>query len=99
MNKKMAGDEKIYKVLNPCGIQQSVELHALAPRLDTIDGKTIYVNMGDANAVVTPALFDQLNMKYPKTDWRLIFTSFFGPAEPEEEVLKNADAVIRGLAW
>ena len=32
-----------YKCLNPVGIQGPIEVKSLAPRLDTIEGKTIYV--------------------------------------------------------
>ena len=32
-----------YKCLNPVGIQEPIEVKPLAPRLDTIQGKTIYV--------------------------------------------------------
>jgi hypothetical protein len=37
----MAEKDKVYKCLNPVGIQDSVELFPLAPRLDKIDGKTV----------------------------------------------------------
>lgn len=46
-----------------------------------------------------PALYNRLNRDYPNVNWKWIGTNEFGPSTPEKEVLENADAVIRGLAW
>ena len=35
--------EKKYKCLNPVGIREAVELYPLAPRLDTLNGRTVYL--------------------------------------------------------
>ena len=91
--------EKEYRCLNPQGIQPAVEISALAPRLDTLDGKTIYVNQGEADPVIMPALWERVQKDYPNTNWKLIATSTFGPSAPEQEVLDTADAVIRGVSW
>ena len=61
--------DKKYNVLDPTGIFLPVQTKALAPRLDTIDGKTIYVVQGEADAVIMPALIDTLKKNYPKTNW------------------------------
>ena len=90
---------KVYKFLSPCGIKPQVQVVGLAPRLDKIEGKTIYVNMGEADPVIMPALYKRLTNDYPKVNWKWIGASDFGPGSPEKEVLENADAVIRGLAW
>ena len=44
----MPAKDKVFKCLNPVGIQESVELFPLAPRLDKnkLDGKTIYISVG-----------------------------------------------------
>ena len=72
---------------------------SLAARLDSIKGKVIYVNQGEADQVIMPALWDRLNKDYPDTTWKLIASSSFGPAAPEDEVKQTAKAVIRGNAW
>ena len=42
----MAEKDKVYKYLNPVGIQEPVEMHPLAPRLDTLEGKNITMSVG-----------------------------------------------------
>jgi hypothetical protein len=91
--------EKSYNCLSPIGVQPPINIVPLSPRLDTIKGKTIYVNQGEADPVIMPALWDRLNKDYPDTNWKLIASSSFGPAAPEDEVKQNAKAVIRGNAW
>lgn len=97
-----SGKERSYKFLNPRGIKPPVQINPLALRLNGIGGKVIYVNMGEserADPVIMPLLYKQLKETYPKTEWRWIGTRGFGPDTPEEEVLRNAHAVIRGVAW
>ena len=43
--------EKTYRCLNPVGIQDTVKQYPLAPRLDTIDGKTIFFSIGAGEEV------------------------------------------------
>jgi len=40
--------DKMYKCLNPVGIQKPIDLYPLAPRLDKdkLTGKTIYISVG-----------------------------------------------------
>ena len=38
--------DRVYKCLNPVGIQDPVEQYPLSPRLDSLDGKTIYFSIG-----------------------------------------------------
>lgn len=92
-------EDKQYSVLSPTGIQPAIEISPLATRLDSVVGKTIYVNQGEVEPIIMPALWERLNNEYPDTDWVLIATTGFGPATPEPEVLENANAVIRGIAW
>jgi hypothetical protein len=97
--------EKKYNVLNPTGIFKPVQTQGLAPRLDTLDGKTIWVNGGEADPVIWPALIERLRKDYTKTTFVYIVVSTYGPSTPEDEVLgkvegkKKADAVIRGNGW
>ncbi len=91
--------EKSFACLSPIGIQPPVQISPLAPRLDKFDGKTIYVNQGEADPVIMPALWERVQKDFPKTTWKYIATSSFGPASPEQEVRDTADAVLRGIAW
>jgi hypothetical protein len=91
--------EPKYNVLSPRGVQLPVDIKPLSARLDTFDGKTIYVNQGEADPVIMPALFARVQKDYPKATWKYIFTSSFGPNTPEQEVLTGAKAVIRGISW
>jgi hypothetical protein len=45
-----AAMQKTYKCLNPVGIDEPVAQFPLAPRLDTLDGKTIHLSIcGEAD--------------------------------------------------
>ncbi len=63
----MAQQEKVYKCLNPVGISIPVETSPLAPRLDTLDGKTICLtsNQGFKSHVTFPVITALLRQKYP----------------------------------
>jgi hypothetical protein len=60
-------------VLNPRGIQPRIQRIPMAPRLATLDGKTIYIV--DARYPRTrefmEELFKILKERYPKTNWVL----------------------------
>jgi len=88
-----------YKCLNPLGIQEPVDLYPLAPRLDTIDGKTIYVciNAGGDQDITIPFL-KKLPADYPQVNWK-IKRQFGFSAELTEEEMAEADAMIAGVIW
>ena len=88
-----------YRCLNPLGIQPPVTLHPLAPRLDKIDGKTIYVciNAGGDQDITIP-LLKRLPADYPNVDWR-IKRKFGFSSELTDEEKKDADAMIAGVIW
>ena len=92
----MVTNDRIYKCLNPIGIQDSVDLYPLAPRLDRFDGKTIMFNMmvNVEQEFLTP-LGEMLRSNYPEVNW--IFSES-GPPIPDEEFNK-ADALIQGVAF
>jgi hypothetical protein len=98
-NAATAAKDKSYNYLDPRGIQPPVQLSSLAKRLDTFDGKTMYVNQGEADPIIMPALWERVQKDYPKANWKYIQTSSFGPSAPETEILQSANAVIRGIAW
>jgi hypothetical protein len=66
-----AADTAKITVLNPRGIQPAIRLIPMAPRLDTLDGKTIYVV--DTKYPLTKQfvqeVYNVLKEKYPKTNW------------------------------
>jgi hypothetical protein len=88
-----------YKCLNPLGLQSPVKLYPLAPRLDKIDGKTIYVciNAGGDQDITIP-LAKRLPADYPNVNWK-IKRKFGFSSELTEEEKKDADAMIAGVIW
>jgi hypothetical protein len=83
-NKKAApvvhGQEK-FEALNPKGMPPAVQLVPMAPRLDTLEGKTIFlVSDGFAGAdrfLAQIAIWFQKNMSSVKTVYRLKAGSYF----------------------
>ncbi len=95
-----AAKEKTYSCVTPLGIQPPVTLSPLAPRLDTMDGKTIYIVQGEADPVIFPALYEACKTKFPKTTWNYYQpSSSFGASSPDDETKAQAKAVLRGVAW
>ena len=92
----MAQKDKVYKCLNPVGIQDPVDLYPLAPRLDTLDGKNIMFNMapGSEQDLLIP-LPKKLQSAYPKVNWNMRSTG--GTISDEE--MRTADALIQGVAF
>ncbi len=88
-----------FKCLNPVGMQDPVGLHPLAPRLDKIDGKTIYVciNAGGDQDITIP-LTRRLPTDYPNVNWK-IKRKFGFSSELTDEEKKDADAMIAGVIW
>lgn len=88
-----------YECLNPVGIQYPVDLFPLAPRLGTIDGKTIYVciNAGGDQDITIP-LLKRLPTDYPNVNWK-IKRKFGFNSELTDEERKDADALIAGVIW
>jgi len=88
--------DRVYKCLNPVGIQDPVDVYPLAPRLDKIDGKTIHFSLGTGGEqeILIP-LRKKLLADYPNVNWKMAPA---GGALSDEE-LKTVDAVIRGVVW
>ena len=88
-----------YKCLSPVGNQAPVELKPLAPRLDTLDGKTVVVciNAGGDQDITIP-LLKKLPADYPKVNW-VIKRKFGFSADLSEEEKKDADGLIAGVIW
>ena len=61
-------EDKIYKCLSPVGNEVPVDLFPLASRLDSLDGKTININIcGEPD--ITIALERKLKGDYPNVNW------------------------------
>ncbi len=92
--------DKVYNVMNPRGLMAPIPYVGLAPRLTTLQGKTVVVNQGEADAVIMPALLERLRAAYPTTNFIYVAVSSFGPDTIEQQFLTNKpDAIIRGVAW
>lgn len=95
-------DEKI-TVLTPLGSPPSIKLKAMAPRLDTLDGKTIYVVddgfVGGDNLLYE--MVDWFKANYPKTTaiYKRKGGMGFAAEDPAlwAEMKEKADAIIIGL--
>jgi hypothetical protein len=107
-----AAADKKYNVLDPTGAFIPVNTQALAPRLDKLDGKTIYVCQGEADPVVMPGLYKALVAKFTNTKFIYYDRSDFGPSAPgtggtatstglpeDPNILKQVQGVIRGNGW
>ena len=98
-----ASSEEKITVLTPLGHPPNIKLKKMAPRLDTLDGKTIYIVddgfVGGDNLL--HEMVDWFKANYPKTT--VLFNRKGGGGfEAEDPVLwaemkEKADAIIIGL--
>ncbi|OGO19078.1 MAG: hypothetical protein A2144_09265 [Chloroflexi bacterium RBG_16_50_9] len=93
-----AAKSKVYKCLNPIGTQEPVELSALAPRLKSIDGKTIHLSICGEPDITIP-LEKRLKSDYPDVNWTVKKTYNINPIRLSEEERKTTDGVILGVCW
>jgi hypothetical protein len=88
--------DKVYKFLNPLGIQDSVTLYPLALRLDLLNGKNIMFNMlVQVESELLIPLQKILRNNYPEVNWNMRES---GPPISEDEI-RNSDALIQGVAF
>jgi hypothetical protein len=99
---KAAPAEQKITVLSPLGMPPAIKLKSMAPRLNTLEGKTIYLI--DQGYLGTDNLLNEmivwLQKEYPKT--KFVFKKLgmtMGPEPPAmfAEIKEKADAVIMGL--
>jgi hypothetical protein len=94
----VAEDAKL-TVMNPQGIQPPIALKALAPRLDTLDGKTIYLVdiRYQRSRDFVEELYKVLKEKLPKTNW-VLKDKFGGNTDDDPklwaEIKKNGHGAI-----
>ena len=101
--KKAAPAEPKITVLNPLGTPPPIKLKTMAPRLNTLDGKTIYIVddgfVGGDNLLLE--IVDWFAKNYPNT--KTIFKRKAGDEFDREdpqlwaEIQKNGNAVIIGM--
>lgn len=87
-----------YKCLNPAGTQMPVKQYPLAPRLDTLNGKTVHLSITGEPDITIP-LEKKLKAEYPQVNWTVKKTYGIIPVELSEEEMKTTDAVILGVCW
>ena len=90
--------EKIYKCLDPTGTQMPVKTFPLAPRLDTLDGKTIHICITGEPDITIP-LEKKLRNDYPNVNWTTKKTYGINPVQLSEEEMKTTNGVILGVCW
>jgi len=91
-------EDKVYKCLNPVGLQLPVNTFPLAPRLNTLDGKEVYFSIcGEPD--ITIALEKRLKSDYPNVNWKIKKTYGTDPVRLSDEEMKTADGVVQGVAW
>ena len=97
-------DDKLYKFLNPVGIQEPVEQAPLAPRLKTLDGAriTLSVGAGGEQGILIP-LVKMLPERYPQVNWNISYAAPHatkaGSVALADSEMENTDALIRGVVW
>jgi hypothetical protein len=100
----MAEKDKVYKFLNPVGIQEPVEQRPLAPRLDKLDGKkiTLSVGAGGEQGILIP-LVKKLQERYHQVNWNISYAAPHatkaGSVALGEDEMNKTDALIRGVVW
>ena len=98
MTEQKAQKDRVYKCLNPQGIAKPIELFPLAPRLDKLDGKEIWISeAGEPD--VNIALEKRLKTDYPDVDWKVKKTYQTNALQLTEEEMKTSDAVIQSVIW
>ncbi len=100
-------DERLITVLNPAISSRMVERVPLAPRIDTLEGKTVYlVDLQWGGPKAAYSVFEEMevwfsrNMPSVKTEIRRSSGGSFGddPALREEIISKKAGGVVIGIA-
>ncbi len=86
------------RFLNPLGIEDEVDTVPLAPRLTSLEGKTIHLcRTGEPD--VTIPLERQLKAAYPQVNWTSKYSATPTPARLTREERKTTDAVILAVSW
>jgi hypothetical protein len=87
--------EPIITVLNPLGTPPPIKLKPMAPRLKTLEGKTVYVdnNGYPGTSILLPELIAVMKEKFPTT--KFIYNDKpAGMMSAEDPAAGEADAII-----
>jgi hypothetical protein len=95
-------EQRVITVLNPVGSPSPTPLIPMAPRIDTLDGKTIYIV--DVMYPLTHQLFEEIQKvfseRYPRTTWVVkskAGTYFDNDQKLWDEIKDKAQGVIIGV--
>ncbi|MFC1991224.1 hypothetical protein ACFLVC_00585 [Chloroflexota bacterium] len=91
-------EDRVYKCLNPAGITLPVDTMPLAPRLDSLDGKEIYISICGEPDITIP-LEKRLKSDYPNVNWKVKKSYMTHPVPLSDEEMKTCDALVQGVAW
>ncbi len=92
--------EPVITVLNPLGTPPPIEVKQMAPRLTTLDGKTIYfINTGFPNSGrLLEEMSKWFKASYPKANMVIARAGMSNiPQNVMTEIKEKADAVILGV--
>lgn len=87
-----------FRFLSPLGIEDEVETIPLAPRLTSLEGKTIHFSITGEPDLTIP-LEKQLRQAYPQVNWTVKKSYTPTPVRLTEEEMKTTDAVILAVSW
>ena len=100
----MSNGEPVYAVLNPRGIIPEREIRPLSPRLNTLEGKKVYViyttagNPNDMKSIADDlqAAVPGCSVIYRTKLWGTWQHNFPWTADELNDITTNADAVVIG---
>ena len=89
-------EDPVLTVLNPLGTPPPIILKAMAPRLDTIKGKTIYVdnNGYPGTSILLPELIAVMKEKFPTTKFIYNDKPAGSMMPAQDSAVGEADALI-----
>jgi len=90
--------DAIYQCLSPVGNQEPVDMSPIAPRLKSLDGKTIHLSICGEPDITIP-LEKRLRADYPNVNWKQKKTYTISPVMLSQEEMKTADAVLQAVCW
>lgn len=91
--------DRVYRCLDPRGIESEVDTVLLAPRLDRLDGKHIVISAQEVDPVIMPALVERLKLDLPNVDWLVKDSGVSEQVSLTDQEMDATDAVIQGVAW
>ena len=94
----MTETRKTYRCLNHRGIELPVQLHPLAPRHDTLNGKKIYFSITGEPDITIP-LEKRLRNDYPDINLEIKKSYTIEPVQITDEEMKTADGLIHAICW